>query len=79
MTSTAIEFEIDPSTAKQLDRPIFGHVVDGEAVASLDGATMDVVDPSTGAVVAQARRWLGRRCRPGRPLGPGRVRRWPLA
>jgi acyl-CoA reductase-like NAD-dependent aldehyde dehydrogenase len=54
MTSTAIEFEIDPSTAKQLDRPIFGHVIDGDVVTSLDGATMDVVDPSTGSVVAIA-------------------------
>jgi acyl-CoA reductase-like NAD-dependent aldehyde dehydrogenase len=54
MSSTDIEFPIAPSTAKQLDRALFGHVIDGEVVASADAATMDVIDPSTGAVVALA-------------------------
>jgi acyl-CoA reductase-like NAD-dependent aldehyde dehydrogenase len=52
---------IDPSTypisaaaARQLDRPLFGHVVDGEAVPSLDGATMPVIDPATGDQIATA-------------------------
>jgi len=54
MTSTLIEFPISASTAHQLDRAIFGHVVDGAVVPSLDGATMDVVDPSTGVAVAVA-------------------------
>ena len=54
MTSTLIEFPISTSTAHQLDRAIFGHVVDGAVVPSLDGATMDVVDPSTGVAVAVA-------------------------
>jgi acyl-CoA reductase-like NAD-dependent aldehyde dehydrogenase len=51
----------DPSTypisaagARQLERPLFGHVIDGEVVPSLDGATMPVIDPATGEQVATA-------------------------
>lgn len=54
MSSTLIEFPLSAGTTRQLERSLFGHVVDGEVVPSLDGATMDVVDPATGAVVAQA-------------------------
>jgi phenylacetaldehyde dehydrogenase len=54
MTSTAIEFPITPDTTRQLDRELFGHVIDGAVVASVDGATMDVIDPSTGSTVAAA-------------------------
>ena len=54
MTSTLIEFPIAASTARQLDREIFGHVLDGTVVPSLDGTTMDVIDPSTGQAVAVA-------------------------
>jgi acyl-CoA reductase-like NAD-dependent aldehyde dehydrogenase len=51
----------DPSTypisavaARQLERPLFGHVVDGDVVPSLDGGTMPVIDPATGDQVATA-------------------------
>src|SRR5688572_28439832 len=52
---------IDPSTypisaaaARQLERELFGHVIDGAAVPSLDGGTMPVIDPATGEPVATA-------------------------
>ena len=54
MSSTLIEGPISAATARQLDRGLFGHVIEGEVVPSLDGQTMDVIDPSTGLVVAQA-------------------------
>jgi acyl-CoA reductase-like NAD-dependent aldehyde dehydrogenase len=54
MSSSLIEFPISTSTARQLDREVFGHVIDGEVVPSLDGATMEVIDPSTGVAVAVA-------------------------
>ena len=47
-------YPISSATARQLDRPLFGHVIDGELVPSLDGATMPVVDPATGEQVATA-------------------------
>ncbi|GAA2410989.1 aldehyde dehydrogenase family protein [Actinomadura vinacea] len=57
MSSTenaASGYPITTATARHLERPLFGHVIDGEVVASLDGATMDVIDPATGAPVAVA-------------------------
>ncbi|MHB8695069.1 MAG: aldehyde dehydrogenase family protein [Solirubrobacteraceae bacterium] len=47
-------YPISPATARQLDRPLFGHVINGEHVPSLDGGTMPVVDPATGEQVATA-------------------------
>ena len=47
-------YPISSATARQLDRPLFGHVIDGELVPSLDGGTMPVVDPATGEQVATA-------------------------
>src|SRR5207237_5760255 len=47
-------YPISPATAQQLERPVFGHVIDGEVVPSLDGATMPVIDPATGEQVATA-------------------------
>ena len=47
-------YPISPAAARQLDRPLFGHVVDGKVVPSLDGGTMPVVDPATGEQVATA-------------------------
>ena len=47
-------YPISTAAARQLDRPLFGHVVDGEVVASLDGSTMPVIDPATGEQVAAA-------------------------
>jgi acyl-CoA reductase-like NAD-dependent aldehyde dehydrogenase len=47
-------YPISAATARQLERPLFGHVIDGEVVASLDGKTMPVIDPATGEQVATA-------------------------
>src|SRR5215212_11790192 len=47
-------YPISAAAARQLGRPLFGHVIDGEVVASLDGATMPVIDPATGEQVATA-------------------------
>lgn len=47
-------YPVSPATAKQLERPLFGHVIDGEVVPSLDGSTMPVVDPATERQVATA-------------------------
>src|SRR4051812_9149758 len=53
-TTDAVTYPISPAAARQLGRPLFGHVIDGEVVASLDGATMPVIDPATGERVAAA-------------------------
>jgi hypothetical protein len=53
LTDTA-SYPITPATARHLERPLFGHVIDGEMVPSLDGATMPVIDPATGEQVATA-------------------------
>jgi acyl-CoA reductase-like NAD-dependent aldehyde dehydrogenase len=47
-------YPISKLTARYLGRPLFGHVIDGEVVASLDGATMPAIDPATGQQVATA-------------------------
>jgi acyl-CoA reductase-like NAD-dependent aldehyde dehydrogenase len=47
-------YPISAAAARQLERPLFGHVIDGEVVPSLDGATMPVIDPATGEQVASA-------------------------
>ena len=47
-------YPISAAAARQLDRPLFGHVIDGEVVPSLEGGTMPVIDPATGAQVATA-------------------------
>jgi acyl-CoA reductase-like NAD-dependent aldehyde dehydrogenase len=47
-------YPISPAAARQLGRPLFGHVIDGETVPSIDDATMPVVDPATGETVATA-------------------------
>jgi hypothetical protein len=39
LTDTA-SYPTTPATARYLERPLFGHVIDGEVVPSLDGATM---------------------------------------
>ena len=57
MTSTLTDpsiYPISAETARELARPLFGHVIDGEVVPSLDGATMPVIDPATGEQVATA-------------------------
>jgi aldehyde dehydrogenase (NAD+) len=47
-------YPISPATLGHLERPLFGHVIEGEVVPSLDGATMPVVDPATGRQAATA-------------------------
>ena len=47
-------YPIAPATARVLGRPLFGHVIEGAVVPSLDEATMTVVDPATGQQVATA-------------------------
>ena len=47
-------YPISPAAARQLARPLFGHVIDGEVVSSVDDATMPVIDPATGETVATA-------------------------
>src|SRR4051812_16508583 len=47
-------YPITPAALEHLERPLFGHVIDGEVVPSLDGATMPVIDPATGEQVATA-------------------------
>ena len=47
-------YPISAAAARQLDRPLFGHFVDGEALPSIEGGTMPVIDPATGAQVATA-------------------------
>ena len=56
-------YPISPAAARQLERPLFGHVIDGEVVPSLDGATMPIVDPATGEQVAVGGGGLRRRRR----------------
>src|SRR3954471_17828469 len=53
-TTDPVTYPISPAAARQLERPLFGHVIDGEVVPSLDGATMAVIDPATGEQVATA-------------------------
>jgi acyl-CoA reductase-like NAD-dependent aldehyde dehydrogenase len=53
MEATTATYPISTDTAAQLSR-LFGHVIDGQAVPSLDGETMPVVDPATGEEVAVA-------------------------
>jgi acyl-CoA reductase-like NAD-dependent aldehyde dehydrogenase len=57
MTSTMPDlttYPISDAAAASLRRPLFGHVIDGEVVPSLDGATMPVLDPASGQQVATA-------------------------
>src|SRR5690349_8663805 len=48
------DYPISPAAGRTLARPLFGHVIDGQVVPSLDGATMPVIDPATGEQVATA-------------------------
>src|SRR3954467_3723560 len=51
-TTDPVTYPVSRAAARQLERPLFGHLIDGEVVPSLDGATMPVVDPATGERVA---------------------------
>jgi acyl-CoA reductase-like NAD-dependent aldehyde dehydrogenase len=54
MTDMSTTHPLSAATASHLEREIFGHVIDGEVVPSLDGATMPVIDPATGEQIATA-------------------------
>jgi acyl-CoA reductase-like NAD-dependent aldehyde dehydrogenase len=57
MTETLTDlstYPIGAATRRILERPLFGHVIDGEVVPSADGSTMPIVDPATGEQVAAA-------------------------
>jgi acyl-CoA reductase-like NAD-dependent aldehyde dehydrogenase len=47
-------YPISAAAARALERPLFGHFVDGEVLPSADGRTMPVIDPATGEPVATA-------------------------
>src|SRR3954452_24978594 len=47
-------YPISAAGTRQLERPLFGHVVDGAVVPSLEGGVMPVRDPATCDVVATA-------------------------
>ena len=75
MSETLIDistYPISAATQKQLSRPLFGHVIEGEVVPSLDGATMPIIDPATGGSGRDGRGRLGRRRRARRQVGPRR-------
>ena len=72
-------YPISAAAARQLERPLFGHVIDGEVVPSRDGATMPVRRPrDRRAGRHRGRRLRGRR-RARRALRARGVRRRPLA
>jgi phenylacetaldehyde dehydrogenase len=54
MTDVITSQPFSAATARELEREVFGHVIDGEVVPSLDGATMPVIDPATGEQIATA-------------------------
>jgi acyl-CoA reductase-like NAD-dependent aldehyde dehydrogenase len=47
-------YPIGTAARRQLERPLFGHVIDGEVVPSVDGSTMPIIDPANGEQVATA-------------------------
>jgi acyl-CoA reductase-like NAD-dependent aldehyde dehydrogenase len=47
-------YPISAATVRHIERPVFGHVIDGEVVPSIDGQTMPVIDPATGDEVGVA-------------------------
>jgi len=53
-TTTLERYPIDADTRAWINRPHFGHFIDGSEVPSLSGETFDVFDPSSGELVAHA-------------------------
>lgn len=47
------DYELSPKTRRFLTGTPLGHLIDGEIVASADGATMPVIDPGTGREFAR--------------------------
>src|SRR5829696_2612621 len=54
VTTDPSTYPISAAAARQFERPLFGHFIDGEVVPSVDGATMPVIDPATGEQAATA-------------------------
>jgi len=54
MSEAVTTHPISAATARVLERELFGHVIEGATVPSVDGATMPVVDPATGEQIATA-------------------------
>ena len=71
---TVIEQPITSATADAVGRALFGHVIDSELVPSIDGATMDIVDPSTGSAIATAAAGSAADVDRRRPVGPRGLR-----
>ena len=53
---SVIEQPVTTATADAVGRELFGHVIDGGLVPSIDGATMDIVDPATGTASPRPQR-----------------------
>ena len=47
-------YPVSAATAEVLRRPLFGHLIDGEHVASVDGDTLPVINPASGQEIAIA-------------------------
>src|SRR5436305_5735418 len=47
-------YPISAATAEVLRRPLFGHVIDGRVVSSVEDETMPIVDPATGGRIGTA-------------------------
>ncbi len=56
MTTTQVSPQLAADAEKFLGRGLVGHVIDGRTVDSANGATFEVVDPSTGATITHAAR-----------------------
>src|SRR6266536_1389330 len=56
LMTTQVSPQLAPDAAKFLGRGLVGHVIDGKTVESADGATFEVLDPSTGATITHAAR-----------------------
>jgi acyl-CoA reductase-like NAD-dependent aldehyde dehydrogenase len=54
--TTQVTPQLTAGAEKFLGRGIVGHVIDGRTVESASGATFEVLDPSTGAIVTHAAR-----------------------
>jgi len=51
---TVIDERVSPATRSMIERGNFDHFIDGERVGATGGATLDIVDPATGNVIARA-------------------------
>jgi acyl-CoA reductase-like NAD-dependent aldehyde dehydrogenase len=50
------DLPLSPETQKYLESTFFGHVIDGDVVASRSGDTMPIVNPATGQEIGRAAR-----------------------